>query len=157
MATREQIYDIETPVLRTATLILSGSGIASTPLEMSGENVVTPRVELQYSVGQPTGHCILSGSGAGRAFELDAWNAQLRAIVVTDRAWTSGSHQQFVAKCRSLLGDYRNFNALTGSLQYHHIVRSNNVQAQLSVDGDLGYDLTALVFDQTVYVKPNVW
>jgi hypothetical protein len=157
MATREQIYDIETPILNTAALILSGSGIASTPLDMEGENLVTPRVELQYSVGSPTGHACLSGSGASRAAELDAWNCQLRAIVVTDRAWSSGSHQRFVAKCRSLLGDYRKFNEQTGSMQFHHIVKSNNVGAQLNLDGDLGYDLTALVFDQVVYVKPNSW
>lgn len=157
MATREQIYDIETPVLNTAALILSGSGISSTPLDMDGENLVTPRVELQFSVGSPTGHAYVSGSGSGRASELDAWNCQLRAVVVTDRAWSSGSHASYVAKCRSLLGDYRRFNEQTGSMPYHHIVKSNNMNAQLSVDGDLGYDLTALVFEQVVYVKPTSW
>lgn len=157
MATREQIYDIETPLLQTAALILSGSGIASTPLDMDGENLVSPRVEIKYSVGSPTGHAYMSGSGAGRAAELDAWNCQLTAVVVTDRAWSSGSHNSFVAKCRSLLGDYRRFNEQTGSLRYHHVVKSNNINAQISMDGELGYDLTALVFDQVVYVKPSSW
>ena len=157
MATREQIYNIEEPVLAAASASLAAAGIASVPLDMDGENLVTPRVELQFSVGSPTGHAYLSGSGASRAAELDAWGCQLRAIVVTDRAWSSGSHQSYVAKCRSILGDYRRFNEQSGSMPYHHIVKSNNINAQLSIDGELGYDLTALVFDQVVYVRPTAW
>lgn len=157
MATRQQIYNQEYYVLNAAESILNKNGITTTMLDMDGEDTRTPRVELKYSLGSPTGHAQLSGSGPGRAAELDAWNAQLTALVVTDRAWNSGSHREYVAKCRSLLGDYRNFNNETGSMPYHHIVKSNNVNTQLTIDGKINEDLTALVFEQILYVKPNAW
>lgn len=150
---KNTLLDIETPVLNACKDVLTNNNITTCFLNRDTGSLSTPRVELQYVVGQPIGSYYISSSVA----EYNAWNCQLTALVVTDRATNPTSHSRYVATVRNLLGDYRNINNQTTSMPHHMIVKSNNVNTQVTIEGNLDLDLSAVVFDQVVYIRPDAW
>ena len=153
MATYDQIYDVQSAIETAATYILSAScGIAHTYTSRNNSNKETPSAEVQFSLGAPIGHtAIVSGSVV-----FDAWSGNLSVMIVSDRAVNNVSHSLYVDRTRRHLQN----EALwySGSILPNHVCfRSTNTNTLSQIDEEMNLDVTAMTFEQMIFVKPNAW
>jgi hypothetical protein len=144
-----QLFQFADTVLSASQQVLSGSGISSVHIQRAGDNEITPRVELNATLGnafhyKPTGSNII----------CDAYNGQLHALVVTDRAWNDLSHSAYIGKVYDTLCDVNAFNNV---LSYHRVSYMQPSSFSPQITDKMNYDLSVIVIDYKIWIKPEAW
>ena len=150
MATLTQIFDIETAVTSGSRSILEANGITAVPVQRDGDDVVTPRVEIQVVGIAPARYLIQTPSGS---WMVGKFTGQLNAVIVTERASNTSYHAGYVADVLSLLSDYTNYNSGSG-MPHHYMgqITFGNVVSN-TTDPQMNVDMTAVSFPFDIWVK----
>ena len=146
-------YHFETAAV---TFLNAATGISCyrTTIE---NNIVTPRIEVEFQPQMAIDPPILHGGGANPSdIDYAAYKAVFMCRVVTDNtlAGSADDHVAFLAKCRtSLLRSGTNWNS--SNLPYYDLKYIRNVGMNKSVDGDL--NISQLDFDITFEIRNDAW
>lgn len=154
MATLTSIYDIETAVISGSRSILTANGITAVPVQREGDDVVSPRVELQVVGVTPTRYLIQNRSGS---WMIGKFTGQLNAVIVTERASNTSYHSDYVAKVLYLLSDHNNYNSGSGMpVHYMGNITFGNVVSN-TTDPQMNLDMTAVSFPFDIWVKAGMY
>jgi hypothetical protein len=149
----QTLYAVETQVEGAWKQVLAGLGIdAFTQRET--ENLPIPRVDVQCSLGDFTGH---RGEMMPGVFTLDAWNATIGFEVVTKRVQNQPAlHAETLAKVRMAAAYYAN-NFTQEVLPYHSLVYIQEQSTSPQIEADDDTDRSILNFSAIVCIRTNAW
>jgi hypothetical protein len=147
------IYDLQTAVESASYEIFKDRGYTNVYTSRGEEVLLTPRIEAVYRQGSPTGRMSVLPDGL---VALSAWDGQLTLTVVTDRVNTNTSHPTYMGAVISILRHQNIFNS--GSILPYHTCQDlvlNSLSPTLNADD--GTDMSAIVFNMKLAVKPDAW
>jgi hypothetical protein len=139
------------PRISASIDILSGSGIAATNIQRGTGSLVTPRVELQVSIGNPDPHVHITSPSSS---VFDAYNGTIRATIVTNRKVNDSVHPLYVATVLNRLSNPANFlNKMTN----HKMLRVGHTGLNQSINNERTLDITTINFGFLVQIDPRSW
>jgi len=149
----QTLYTVEPAVELAWKSVLAEAGIdAYTQREI--ENLPIPRVDVQCTLGDFTGH---RGEVQPGVFTLDAWNASITLEVVTKRVEDQPTlHAENVAKVRGAASYYAN-KFTEAVLPYHTLtyIQENGTTPQVGSDDDT--DRSTITFSAIICIRTNAW
>lgn len=149
-----QIYNFTDAVLSASAVSLTAAGITSVPLQRGADNLTTPRVEVQVSIGSP------AGPGAGHRFQsgsidlFDAYNGTLNAMVVTEKINNPASHSLYTALAYAAIGDITQLNA---NMPYHKILQMTPNAVNVRVEPEVNADISVLSLAFIILIRREAW
>ena len=155
----DTIFDVEGGIEPFTVSALNAAGIGDVDPERSSEEQSTPRAEVQIHLGACTRRNPSSQSADPRAGLPCAWKFRMFMTVATDRANPdqADSHSTFRAKARRVGALF--LTQLNPLLPYHRIEELNEAGTTPSMVNEEARteDISRLVFDGIVCVRPTAW
>jgi len=151
--TWDDLYRFEDYIESAAASILRRQGIA-TFIQQSTEDLSTPRVELQFTVGGAVEHYNFRESDT-QPF-IDRWSGNLVAGVVTARSIDRSAHRGIRSKVRRLLAQWESYNTDL-LLPYHELVRCIEGSSSPIIRPETDEDVSQITFEIIFGIRDGAW
>lgn len=146
------LYKFEDAIESAALAIIAGAGIQNAYIQRAAEEIATPSVGVQLSVGGATEH-YGRREGDGEIF-LDTWTGTLTFAIMTDRTRNRAFHTDNLAKLRWLMQNVQAFEPL---MPFHQITKiiETGTSPQLKAEDDR--DVSEISFAIIFNIRAGSW
>jgi len=150
--TYSEIFDFQTAIESGSYQLLSGLGFSNVYTSRGTDVMTTPRVEVTFTLGSPTGRMTVAPDGLPL---YSAFSGRITVTVITSRELNQ-SHASYQSQVLALFRHQNIFNS--GSLLNFHECQ-DLVLAGVSptIDSDSGLDMSAIAYSAKFAVLPNAW
>lgn len=147
------LYRVEDAVETAWKTVLEADGL--TVFKSISDDVLTlPRVDVECTLGAPTGH---RGQVTPGNFTLDAWTATIRCNIKTKRFELQPElHQDWLAAVR-LAGQYFEDRFGSAVLPYHALSMIQESGTERGVDDADDTDFSTVQWDAIVSIRTDAW
>lgn len=147
------LYRVEDAVEAAWKTVLEADGL--TVFKSISEDVLTvPRVDVECSLGAPTGHRFEVTPGQ---WTMDAWQATIRCNIKTKRFDAQPElHQEWISKVR-LAGQYFTDRFSEATLPFHTLTMIQESGTDRGVDDTDDTDFSTIQWDAIVCIRSNAW
>lgn len=147
------LYRVEDAVETAWQTVLEEDGMNAYK-SMSQDELTVPRVDVECTLGAPTGHRAEVTPGQ---FTLDAWQATIRCNIKTKRFEEQPElHQEWIAAVR-LAGQYFQDRFGQSTLPYHTLTMLQESGTDRGVDETDDTDFSTVQWDAIVCIRSNAW
>jgi hypothetical protein len=152
--TWDVLYRFEDYIEAAAKSVLKSRGFVSVYIQQDTDDIVTPRVSLQFTVTGAIEHYGIRE--IDQQLFVDRWQGRLTAAIVTDRSVNKHAHSAIRAKTRQYLSQWQLYNT-TLLLPYHELVRCMEGPSSPIIRAEEDEDVSEISWDIIFGIRSWAW